>query len=467
MRRLRLPTLYVALATGLIGAGCSKPAPDAMFIIVVDTLRPDRLSCYGETAFATPGIDALANAGVRFDRAQSVASWTIPSMGAMFTSLYPTQLGLVEQPVLPSTPFEWRQRRKQRAYTIAYEEETLAELMSEAGYRTAAFVNQPGLNAADGFAQGFDDYFYPVDTETIGRLAPDKPLITKRWPPFLRAALSIDTKLTEALDGWLSENHGEKMFVWIHLLTPHSPYSPPTWARERVTTPHKGRSAESNAYDGEVVAVDDLVASIVKSIDTHIGVDRSVVVFTSDHGEAFGEHDMTGHGHALYNEVLNVPLIVRAPGTPAGTAVGTTVRTIDIMPTVLELAGVEVRGDSDFMGSSLVPLFGGNAGERMVYAEGMLYGSTERALIVGGKKLMFDMLEPGNRLFDATSDPYDLHDMHSSHPAIADSLRKALDNFYADLAEDYLRRLTPNRSGEETEQIRNALKSLGYMGGDE
>lgn len=462
----RLVACTLVAAVAFLGAGCAKPEPDAVFLIVVDTLRPDRLSCYGETSFETPGVDALANAGVRFDRAQSVASWTLPSMGAMLTSLYPTQLGLVEKPAPPSTPFEWRERREQNSFTIPYEETTLAEILKEAGYRTAAFVDQPGLNATDGFAQGFDDYYYPEDVTTIARFDPDTPLVTKRWPPFLRSALSIDSLLVDRMDAWLEANGDHRVFVWIHLLVPHSPYNAPPWTKQRIVQQPEGRSAESNAYDGEVIASDDLVGRIVRSIDQHVGRDRSVVVFTSDHGEAFGEHAMTGHGHTLHNEVLQVPLIVRAPGVPAGTSTATVVRTIDILPTALELVGIAVTAEMGLEGSSLVSVFAGGE-DRPVYSEGMLYGSTERALLGGGAKLMFDALVDDDQLFDAANDPNELNDVATEEPATARRLRRQLDEFYADLAEDYSRRLTPARSSEETERIRDALKSLGYIGGDQ
>ena len=123
-----------------------SPPPKGVFLIVVDTLRPDRLSCYGYEKHSTPHIDQLATTGVRFTRAQSVASWTLPSMGAMLTSRYPTQLGLVEHPADGRLKFAWRTKRRQLNYRLGPEPATLAERMRAIGYQTAAFVDQPALS---------------------------------------------------------------------------------------------------------------------------------------------------------------------------------------------------------------------------------------------------------------------------------------------------------------------------------
>ena len=145
-----------------------RPSPPrAVFLIVIDTLRADRLSCYGYKSHQTANIDALADRGVLFENAFTNASWTVPGMGTIMTSLYPTQLGLVEQPASPGRRFAWRDRREQILYTLSLSMTTLAEVFHGAGYQTAGFVNQPALNNRDGFVQGFDDWFYPVGGDTV------------------------------------------------------------------------------------------------------------------------------------------------------------------------------------------------------------------------------------------------------------------------------------------------------------
>jgi arylsulfatase len=469
---MKLRTMViVALALAVGALGCAQEEPDAVFLIVVDTLRPDRLSCYGEDRYQTPAIDALAAAGVRFDRAHSVASWTVPSMGAMLTSLYPTQLGLVEQPVPPHTKLTWRQRRQQRWHAIAHDETTLAELFDSAGYRTAAFVNQPGLNASDGFAQGIDDYFFPVSGDVVVRRGTEQLMEPKQWTPFLERAHRIDNRLVSRFDAWLSENAGEKLFVWVHLLTPHGPYEPPLW----VTGRHPGLAEDGSnlkntklAYEGEVIAADSLVGQLLSSIDEHVGKKRSVVVFTSDHGEAFGEHGMIEHGHSLHGEVIHVPLIVRSSDTPAATAVARIVRTIDILPTILELAAAAIDPPAGLRGESLVPLFTGDGPHRLVYSEAMLYGSTERSLIVDGIKLMHDVQKTDDLLFDLIADGAELENVAAGRDTHTTSLRATLDSLYVELFEDFVRRAgSLPHSVEETEEIKRAMKALGYVGGND
>ena len=179
---LAMAILGAAVALGLVAVqrwqhsgpepgGPSSPsvAPRGVFLIVVDTLRPDRLSCYGYKKHLTPHIDGLADGGVRFTRANTVASWTGPSLGAMLTSLYPTQLGMVERAPVSGETFEWRQKRKQQSYVLPPNTPTLAQHLRDAGYRTGGFVNQPALNFSESFRAGFDDWFFPTGPEQIER----------------------------------------------------------------------------------------------------------------------------------------------------------------------------------------------------------------------------------------------------------------------------------------------------------
>jgi arylsulfatase A-like enzyme len=436
-----------------------------VFLIVVDTLRPDRLSCYGYEAHATPNIDALARRGVRFSRAQSVASWTIPSMGAMMTSRYPTQLGLTETPAPEGKRFAWQELRDQQNWTLSRGEHTLAEAFRQAGYRTAAFIDQPGLIAYGGFFQGFDDVYFPISARAITRFEPGK-LEYPRWPPFLRDAFGNDEELIVRFEAWLAESGNRKMFVWLHLLTPHWPYDPaPSYMPNGEAAETDEQQLEERFYNGEVRAVDDLIGRIARAIDEHVGLGRSVIVFTSDHGEGLGEHGLHDHGHSLHAEVIEVPLILSAPSLPDRGAVGLDVRTIDIAPTLLDLVG---RGDAvppDFEGASLLPLIEGDDVVLPVFSQAMLYGETERSLGGGNFKLMYDEQEDSYRLFDIPADPAEAHDVASSHPGTVERLRDALAAIHARLVVDGERR-SAEASPESTardERMLEALRSLGYV----
>lgn len=460
--------LFLALIALVTLHGCSRSndpgTPDAIFMIVVDTLRPDRLSCYGYEAIATPNIDELARRGVTFTRAQSVASWTIPSMGSMMTSLFPTQLGLVETPVKEGQRFGWQSKRDQENGTLAQAEVTLAEVFSELGYHTAGFVNQPGLTANDGFMQGFEDWYYPASVEKVVRFEPGTELRPQKWTPFLRESYKIDVALIGRFETWVAENSDKPMFVWLHLLTPHAPYNPkgefaPRTARRRTLEGHSKR------YDGEVRAVDDMVGRILAAIVDNVGLERSLVILTSDHGEALGDHGMNEHGHSLHREVIHVPLIVMSPGLGVGKRVDRYVRTIDIFPTALDVAGRLDAVPSHALGTSLVPMIGTRSDHLPVFSEAMLYGSTERSVITDGYKLMFDEQEGRYALYDTAKDPGELNDLSESERERTEELRAVLDETYHELVTDYLSRADDRSpaSAEEAARMREALRALGYI----
>ena len=461
-----IPLIGIVIASAawfIIKSG--QQHPEAVIFIVVDTLRPDRLSCYGYQNHQTSNIDRLARQGVRFDNAQSVASWTLPSMGVMFTSLYPTQLGLVEKKAPSGKQFRWNEKRKHVIPTLSLKENTLAEILSENDILTAAFVNQPGLVVGRGFQQGFEYFYYPFAIDSIRRWTPEDKMKPQRWIPFLDNAASIDLALVTKFDDWLSHHSGEKMFAWVHLLTPHRPYNP-----AKIFAPKEEHWDDlSMMYDGEVLFVDYLIGQLIKSIEEHLGWSRSVVFFTSDHGEAFGEHDMYEHGHSLHNEVIQVPLIIVSPDLPAGKVVKSTIRTIDYYPTVLELLNVEQSGNILIQGASLLEsIEDDDKKNREVYSEAMLYGSTERCLIADNLKLMYDEQGEQYSLYYLPIDRLEENNIFDSTNQRVQNLQKTLTDLYDGLVMDYLRRFDniPTDSMLTKEELRKhmeALKALGYV----
>jgi arylsulfatase A-like enzyme len=443
-------------------AGRDLRRPDAVFLIVVDTLRPDRLSCYGYDAHATPNIDRLAAAGVRFTRAQSVASWTRPSVGAIITSRYATQLALVEKPAQPGKALAWRERREQRGRDVPRYARTVAEMLREAGFLTAAFVDQPGLNGRSGYRRGFVDWYYPVDPEEIRRYEPGEN-VRQVWPS-TRHADRCDRALIRELHQWLARNGQERLFVWLHLLTPHRPYTPgPEYA---PPAPAGGTPSKSALYDGEVRAVDDMVGLVADAIEQYVGSKRSLIVFTSDHGEEFGEHGMEEHGHSLHREVIHVPLIIVSPALPAGQMVERRVRTIDILPTILELVGHSALAPAAVEGATLTPLNAAGGTSLSVYSEAMLYGSTERCLIEGAYKLMYDEQGEQWKLFDVNADPGETVDISSRLARRVESMRQRLVAFHTRLQRDFeaSRRMHPaDEQEQESLDDLEALRALGYI----
>jgi arylsulfatase A-like enzyme/Tfp pilus assembly protein PilF len=302
-----------AAAAGLVAALLivvphAQQRPNVL-LITLDTVRADRIGAYGYKLAATPHLDRLAREGVRFDDATTQAPLTAPAHAALLTGVYPTRLGVKDN---ASTP-------------LPDSAVTLAESMKEAGYRTGAFVGAFILDRPYGFAQGFDHFdaafegYRPELKQQAQRIAADVVSPAIAW---LKAAPA-----------------GSPSFAWVHFYDAHLPYAAPA---------PFGAKFSARPYDGEIAYVDDAVGRLLAALDGTGALDRTIVVAIADHGEALGEHGEEDHGMFLYEGVLRIPWIVRLPKAErAGTVVGEQVRAIDLMPTVLDLAGLPARKGLD------------------------------------------------------------------------------------------------------------------------
>jgi len=469
VRRLLL-CLAAALGFAVSFGGCAGPQKppkiDGVFLIVVDTMRPDRLSCYGFDGYRTEAIDGLAASGVRFEHAQSPASWTLPAMGAMLTSRYPTQLGLVERPPQHDTTFAWREKRKQVRYTLPAGVPTLAKLMDDAGYYPVAFVNQPFINAGSGFLQGFAAWCYPTGEDSLAWHDPSQPMPHLQYPDGTDLG-NADGHIAEAFGQWLAKNAELRPFAWVHLLGPHWPYTPLRhYLPEALQDAKPNDIAPEILYEAELREADDTVGEILKAIDEHVGLEHALVILTSDHGEEFFEHGMYEHGHSLHREILHVPLILSGPRLQAGTTADTDASTLDMLPTVLDFVGRPDLVPADAEGRSVRRLLNGPARADTIYSEGMLYGSTERSMIVDGYKLMFDAQEePPYRLFDVHTDSLEKTDVLAADADRGAGMEHALEVHGARVVDDLASLLRP-RAAEpdpETERVLQAMRALGYV----
>lgn len=475
MKRAHIgPAVLGLLIAGLIlpaWHGCSRaPEPrgdvDAVFLIVVDTLRPDRLSCYGYTGHETPAIDRIAARGVRFANAHSPASWTVPGMGAMLTALYPAQLGLVERPPKQPKRFEWRDRRKQVRYTLPEPCRTLAAAMDDAGFYPAAFVNQPFINAHDGFVQGFAEWCYSTGETSLEWHDVTAAMPTIDFPAGTDLGRA-DVLMVDEFRKWLAANHDRRPFVWLHLLLPHTPYTPSLrFVPEHLKKP--GADVKTwHLYDAEIRETDEAIATVLNTIDSLVGLDRSLLIFVSDHGEAFGEHGMWEHGHTLHREVLEVPFLIAGPSLPPGRVVDDPVSTLDLMPTVLAYLGADSLTPPDIEGKSLLPAVVGRGNARDLYADGMLYGSTERCLISDGYKLMFDaQRRPAYRLYHIVEDPNEISDVTGRESSRYERMIGILQERHSRYVDDYEATIDPKAAGTnpETQRVLRAMRALGYVG---
>ncbi|HXT50933.1 MAG TPA: sulfatase-like hydrolase/transferase [Thermoanaerobaculia bacterium] len=291
----------------LASLACRKPPPSPaaapaagwnLLLVTLDTLRADRLGCYGRAGAETPALDALAARGLRFDQTQSAVPLTLPSHATILSGLLPPRHGL----------------RDNGRGSLPQDVATLATRLGGAGYRTGAFVGAFVLDHRYGLARGFSTY----DDEI----------------PRRESALEAERPGAEVVDralAWLAAA-GEKkpFFAWVHLYDAHAPYAPPEPFRSR----HPG-----DAYGGEVAAVDAQVARLLDALAQRGEVARTIVVVAGDHGESLGEHGELTHGLLLYQGTLRVPLLIAAPSVLAPRVVREPVGLADVAPTVAALLG--------------------------------------------------------------------------------------------------------------------------------
>lgn len=460
---VRVVLSIVVASTLVFSCSAQDHRPDsAIFLVVVDTLRADRLSSYGYAKHLTPSIDRLAKLGLRFDQAHSAASWTVPSMASMLTSLYPTELGLAEIPAEPGRRFKRRERRKQNSGGPPQHAEMLAEILGREGFTTAAFVNQPMLNVSRGFSRRFDDWYYPVSLEQLKRHDPEARWPGQNWKGTHRHAGRVDTTLAQTFENWLSEHGRERLFVWLHLLEPHRPYN----TRQTMSEVDRRKQSRSERYDDEILAVDRTVGEIIASIDRHVGLEHATVIFVSDHGEEFSEHGSVEHGHSLHREVTRVPLIIVSPSLPSDEHFDAHVSSVDIMPTILQLTGLEERTSEDIRGESLVGMYESHARKQPLYAEGMLYWRYEAQLDrANGHKLIYSAQDENLALYDLSADPGEKTNLVSSKRSRMSALKTRLDQIHRQIEERWqvLSGDSAPANDQEDEAMLRALKAIGYV----
>ncbi len=396
----------------------------SVVLITLDTTRADHLGPYGADG-ATPTLSALAGDGIVFDRAVATAPVTAPAHASLLTGLYPVRHGVHDNSI----------------HHLPDDIVTLAERLAADGARTAAFVSTVILDHRYGLDQGFalyNDDIRGATTRTDRRMTVERP---------------ADATTDRAL-AWLDGlDDRSRFFLWVHYYDPHIPYSPPA--------PWAGRFPD-RPYDGEIAFMDAEIGRLLAH--PRLAVDRTLVVAVGDHGEGLGEHGERTHGLLVYDSTLRVPLIVRIPGGPAGRRVAAPVSQVDVVPTVVELLGLEPDPDvGDLDGVSLVPLIRGvePATDRPVFSESQVpffaYGWAKlRAVRRGGLKLID---APTPELYDLDHDPGELDNLAPARPADAGRLD-------AEIAAWATGAERPGSTVAVDAETSGALRALGYVAGE-
>ena len=436
-----------------------KPRGPNILLVVADALRADHLGCYGYKGSTSPFIDHIAESCILFEKHHSNSPWTKPSMGTLFTSLSPSQHGA----------FYWMDNLKNANLSMA-------EVFRNKNYRTMAIQTNPSITAQHNFSQGYQD--------------------------FIELPMENGSAVTEDFDVWLKKNNKKPFFAYVHLMDTHMPYNA---AEEFLRIFHldEANSSESidfdtldiriltemgldsddknsllELYDSAVRDIDRHFERLLKSLSTNKVLDNTFIIFTSDHGEEFWDHEGFAHGHSLYNELMHVPLLLHFPGRLSPDRITAYTQHLDVFPTLLSLLNIQIPNTLN--GEDLTPVLSNpNSGKDSVfYLEGILYGADKQGVIRNGWKL----IENTTKRHDGTFAPLgDLENHRKKKPmagyelynlSVDSSEQTNLAALYPDIMSDLKKLLLENLSTGVTLLYRNKtslekkmedLKSLGYI----
>jgi choline-sulfatase len=406
--------------TRLAGGSTGTRAAGPIIFISIDTLRADRLPAYGYAGTRTPSIDALVADSVLFENAYAHSPQTLPSHTSILSGQLPFEHGV----------------RDNVGFVLKSGQRMLQHALKEAGYATGGFVSAYVLRKQVGIHQGFDHY-----DDELPAVGPDTPLGQTQ-----RGGMAT----LEAAQRWINSTTSPRFFLFFHIYEPHRPYTPPAHIRN------------ANNYDGEVEYADEIVGRLLSGLKSAGRYDDATIVLFSDHGEGLGDHGENEHGIFLYRETIRVPLIVKLPGaTGGGRRVAVPVQHIDLVPTVLELAGIDRSAlGTELRGRSLLPVLGGT-GElepAPIYSESLSprfhFGWAELYAISDDRYRL--IRAPKDELYDLQQDPRELTSITADRPQVHQAMRRAL--------EDVKRGATITAPSAVSAADRERLAALGYVG---
>lgn len=479
---LLLPPLWVRHASASQRAdGASRPN---IVFIVADTLRAKDLEIYGG-AVPAPNLKRLAARGTQFDRAYSLAPWTLPSMTALFGSQYPAGL----TPGLDQSAWNlqlWQYRVPETIKPLQYR-------LDEAGYATGAVTGNallwvtPGMT--DGFATLANSHPILLVRGGLFRMAPLLQAVLARWIPALAPLHPHDTTaaLTHYANAYVRKHAAHPFYLWLHYIDPHAPYDPPS--RYRTLTgawpffhPFKGGDQwgipilgtpdfaipESQhdyltaLYKGEIQYVDEFVGHVLDQVDALGLADTTYACFTADHGEELWEHGEWGHGQSLHDELVHVPWIIAGPDIVAQ-HIAEPVSAIDLMPTLADLAGLPA--DPEWRGKSLAPALQGKA--PFVPAPVFIQGTSNRstveplqAVVQGPYKLIRGTGSGSAQLYDLAADPGEQHDVAEANPEVVETLSTLLKNWSESFTSTFP---APGQDENRGQELQEQLRGMGYL----
>lgn len=393
-----------------------------VILISIDTCRSDYLSCYGYRRQTTPNIDQVADQGILFENSISPVPITLPAHCTMMTGTIPPHHGV----------------RNNIGYQLNQSNQTLAEILSTEGFRTAAIVSAFVLDSKFGMAQGFESY-------------------NDRFVN-VRHALSGDERIGEettrfALE-WLNEHKSEKFFLFLHYYDPHDDYEAP----EPFATEYA-----DNPYAGEIAYTDHCIGQVIDKIKEAGLYDSSLIIITGDHGEMLGEHGELTHTYFVYQSAVKVPLIFKLPGRTKSRRISHYVGLVDILPTICGILGID-KPDR-IQGRDLSPYFNGKPSHdknRALYSESIVptrYGANALMALTTGSYKYIQSTRP--ELYDIVRDPNEQNNLFEQQAERGAAFEHQLQRI---LEQALPKNTTGNRMGLTTQDLYR-LESLGYVGG--
>lgn len=509
--------------------------PPDILLIILDTLRRDRLSIYGHDRPTSPGFDDFTERATLFERAVAPSQWTIPAHSSLFTGLYPSAHGVVEA-----------------NGRLSDMHPTLAEILQVGGYQTVAFCNNPLVGVLDnGLQRGFDAFYNyasalpnrPNDarksslrrhfrkwfrpyarrmgnqfarSDTLFR-ASLHPLLTPIWTRYINFKGNTAHSIDDLIDYWDAFHAGgadQPLFAFVNLMGTHLPYHPPQDVLDRVAPELRGdrealrymnhfnadgaawasppeqplsewqRTVLNGFYDAEITYQDNYLNRLLNHLLTKTAHNDVCIIVAADHGEGHGEHDLFGHGFNVYQELVHVPLAIRAPGYPEGGRATHNVSTRRLFHTILDMASIKPPLDArdpnaDVKRLSLINAVNGAADSEggMAFSEAfppstflhvlehrspalierLRLRQVRRAVYDGDHKLV--MAEGAvEGLFDVARDPAETRDLAADQPDAAATLAQKISAFV-----DMTGQLDDARAAEVDEKVVEQLRALGYV----
>jgi len=454
---MKIFLIYLALLLLFVG-GCSNEDVSKtdfnIVLITIDALRADHLSCYGYHRNTSPNIDKIAEKGIVFNNVISPSSWTTPSMVSLFTSVYPINHGIIKGFA------KGREIHNQKVFSDDII--TLAELLKANGYETFGAASNLHLSEKFGFARGFDNY---------------KCLPWQTAPQVNRVVYSWESQI---------KNSG-KFFLWIHYFDPHHPLTPRTPWIEHYTSheltqqlnlsnkssdyiqlniPRLRKEALSNLvalYDSDINYVDLHIGELIKNFELE---ENTLIIITADHGEEFFEHGQFGHGKNLFQETINIPLIIKLPHHDKKETIDEYVNLVDIMPTIIDI--LNINPPEQLLGKSVLEKQGlfFRLMQILTNREIDNYGFAEldrkevlKAILTPEWKYIYNYKNKTGQLYNIKLDPHELNNLADKKTKECTKLKGQLLSWVASSKTYPVKSQLFEISQEEKEK----LEAMGYL----